>query len=485
MIGWMQKHRKYLVVTIWISTIAFVGAGFVGWGAYSFNKSGSSIAKVGDRTISVKDMQFAYSNAYNNINKQLQGTFTKEQANKMNLEQQVLNSLINEELLLNYADDIGLKALDDDVKNKLANSEIFQVDGEFNLDRYNLLLRDLRLTANEYESKLKRSILLEKLDNVVKISPKVKLTEMMASSLFMEDRISIDVIQINIENIDVNDSELKAYWEPIKDNFKTEKTYDVLTKFVPSSSEVVNEKELKEFYEESKFNYTDSDGKFKSFEDSKDEATNALKLKLAKKSALKKYIKIKNREENLTKKESIKNSSNLYPVDLLAMANPNDVLKPFEYKDGYMIAQLDNVNMPKTKSFEDARDEVLFLYRGKKAQELLEKKSKDSLANFNGTDVGFVSRDTNSSIQGLTFQETKYFTNKLFDNNNKQGYVLVGDKSVVYNILEQNLLDNNRVKKYNDQLTQLAANLQYSQLQTNLLVELKKRYKIEQYYKGK
>ncbi len=32
MITWMQRHKKWLVITIWISTIAFVGAGFVGWG---------------------------------------------------------------------------------------------------------------------------------------------------------------------------------------------------------------------------------------------------------------------------------------------------------------------------------------------------------------------------------------------------------------------------------------------------------------------
>ena len=33
MITWMQRHKRWLVITIWISTIAFVGAGFVGWGS--------------------------------------------------------------------------------------------------------------------------------------------------------------------------------------------------------------------------------------------------------------------------------------------------------------------------------------------------------------------------------------------------------------------------------------------------------------------
>ena len=52
MITWMQKHRKWLVITIWISTIAFVGAGFVGWGAYDFNLArSSSAAKVGGEKI--------------------------------------------------------------------------------------------------------------------------------------------------------------------------------------------------------------------------------------------------------------------------------------------------------------------------------------------------------------------------------------------------------------------------------------------------
>jgi len=48
MITWMQKKKKYLIVTIWVSTIAFIGAGFVGWGAYDYGSKASSIAKVGD-----------------------------------------------------------------------------------------------------------------------------------------------------------------------------------------------------------------------------------------------------------------------------------------------------------------------------------------------------------------------------------------------------------------------------------------------------
>ena len=80
MINWMQKHKKSLIPTVWISTIAFVGAGFVGWGAYDLNKSRStSVAKVGDTAISIKEFQNKYSEVYNYLKSISDGKFTDEQ----------------------------------------------------------------------------------------------------------------------------------------------------------------------------------------------------------------------------------------------------------------------------------------------------------------------------------------------------------------------------------------------------------------------
>ena len=64
MITWMQKHKKYLIVTIWISTIAFVGAGFVGWGQYKYGDKAGTVAKVGKVDISLGELQTSYSNLY-------------------------------------------------------------------------------------------------------------------------------------------------------------------------------------------------------------------------------------------------------------------------------------------------------------------------------------------------------------------------------------------------------------------------------------
>ncbi len=64
MISWMQRHNKYLVITIWIATIAFIGAGAVGWGSMHFGQRAGSIAKIGDVTVSKLKYQFTYNNFY-------------------------------------------------------------------------------------------------------------------------------------------------------------------------------------------------------------------------------------------------------------------------------------------------------------------------------------------------------------------------------------------------------------------------------------
>ncbi len=104
----MQKALKGIWLgTIWISTIAFVGAGFVGWGAYDLNSNrATSVAKVGNRNITIQEFQKTYSNLYNYYSSLSEGKFTQEQADEMGLDRIALQRLIQENLFLNYVDDI-------------------------------------------------------------------------------------------------------------------------------------------------------------------------------------------------------------------------------------------------------------------------------------------------------------------------------------------------------------------------------------------
>ena len=119
MITWMQRHKRWLVITIWISTIAFVGAGFVGWGSYDYGKSSGNIGVVGDKEIQVSDLQSEYNALYSQYQNALGETFNQEMAKQFKLEEMAYNAVVQKFLLINYANDLGLYSTDKEVATYL------------------------------------------------------------------------------------------------------------------------------------------------------------------------------------------------------------------------------------------------------------------------------------------------------------------------------------------------------------------------------
>lgn len=168
MITWMQRHKKWLVSTIWISTIAFVGAGFVGWGSYDFGKKSGAVAVVGDREITVNEYQREYSALYEQYAKIFGDNFSKEMAEKLKLKDLAYKMSIEKNLILSYADEIGLTVTDEDIAKELLKYEAFIKNGKFDKDTYIKVLNRNGTTATEFEDSLKRNTLLQKLKNFLR-----------------------------------------------------------------------------------------------------------------------------------------------------------------------------------------------------------------------------------------------------------------------------------------------------------------------------
>ena len=145
MITWMQKHRKYLIVTVWISSIAFIAATMVGWGAYNFSSSASNVAEVGNIKISIDDFNRQYQSIYEQYNKKYQDTLgqplDEELAKKMGLENEALQILINKALLENFALDSGIRISNEDIALELHSYDTFKEKGQFSRAKYEDFLK--------------------------------------------------------------------------------------------------------------------------------------------------------------------------------------------------------------------------------------------------------------------------------------------------------------------------------------------------------
>lgn len=484
MITWMQRHKKYLVVTIWISVIAFVGAGFVGFGSVDLNTSRAKyVAKVGDLGITYKEFQNKFSELYSLQNQLSNGELTQELALNLNLDMQALVSLIQNKLFLNYALDLGLYASDDEVLQSLVKEEYFKKDdGSFDKDKYFSFLKSSGMKAADFEKQIKDEIIVKKLFDLLKLPVNDNELEMVASSLFMQDEINMKVIDLSKEkdNIQINENELKAFWEEHKDDYKSEQTYEYSLTIVEPSLDI-DENELKAFWEEHKYNYKDNDEKIKTYEEAKELAKIDLGLEKSEKEANLKYIDLKKAKIAFDKEITEKSNSAL--AYILKDLKANEISKPFKNNGKYFIVRLNKINYPTALDYEAAKELAIVDFKNEKFNELMikigeEESKKDEI---NGKNIGFITKDS-SNITDLDDIEFYTFINELFLKNTKKSFVVLSDKVIVYEILSQRLDNNEKLNENKSSLIKSLDDIKQKVMINDLLQELMKRYKVINFY---
>lgn len=483
MISWMQKHRKYLVVTIWVSVIAFVGAGFVGWGSYSFSNSSNLVASVDDKEINYPDLQSEYNRIYSFYAQMFGDNFNQELAKNLRLEEVAVKNLIENSLYENLAEDYGIKILDEEVSKEIISMESFWVEGKFNKDRYILVLNNSRLKPKDFEEQIRKSLLIQKIKESLKLPNTALELEVFKNLQSVEDNLS--VLTISKENLDLNysRSDIEKFWSGKKDNYKSKTEY--LVKLVEHSVDSVelSEAEIEEFYNSNKNDFVDINQSILPFEIVKDEVELEAKFKSLKKVALREYLKLKKDELNI---ESIKIAEDdfSYSLDILEALRSNnagDTLKPIRVDNGYASLKIVEVISPKTLAFDDAFDRAKEDFLVDFTKTALEQEAKSKLDSFEGKNIGFVSKSYENSIENLTDDEKSEFLDRVFESKSANGYVLFNDKVTLFTINSQRFAENDQsLDSFSENIDKIKGNI----LNNNILKLLEKKYQINLYYKG-
>ena len=487
MISWMQKNNKYLVVTIWVATIAFIGAGFVGWGSVNFGSRANSVAKVGDINIPISKYSFNYNNLYLQYAQKFNGKFDKEEAKKLGLGKAVLSNLINEALLLNFAKEYGIITTDKEVALEIISFPQFKdKSGAFNKEYYEAFLRNRGLKAKDFERILKDEITVKKVLNLTDVKPLPLEKEAMESSLKIADKIRYKVFKTKDIDVKIDEAELKSFWDKNKLNYLTKTEYKVEILWTKPKDLNISDADIEEYYKANSFNYTNKDGKVLDLKDAKEAVLNDLKLKKIKKQAVIERSRFKkgklNASESLTLKE---NDSKLSPKiwEELKNAKEGVYLKPKAIKDSYVTVHLVKVVKPKVMSFDEAKELVLKDYKSKKQQEKLESIVKEALNDtkeFKIEPKDYISLSKFEVLPNLTPQDSALLTRAIFSSPKKVGSVKVSDGVVVYEVVDQKMLDNNSTS---NSFEKEVATIKSNEFTTNLLKDLSSKYTTEVFIK--
>lgn len=487
MITWMQRHRKYLVITIWISTIAFIGAGFVGWGQYNYGDKAGAVAKVGDVSITSAELQKSYSNLFNQYNQLFQGKFDEKQAQQFGLQRQALRQLVNQALVLNLAKNYGLAVTDKELWEVIKSQSAFTKDGTFDKTTYAEVLKQNRLSIKEYEESMKKELLIQKTLYLLSSGAKPIEKNTLADALGVSDKINYKILTPNMISLSPSDTELKAFWEKRSTEFKTSPSYEISYVTQAPVTVAPSPKEISDYYDINRQMLKNGEGKVLSLQDAQPIIVAALNEKATEKEALRLYIDYKKgslKPGMTAQKATVTDSASPFSAELtkeiteLSLEKP--FLKPRKVDNGYVVVKLDKMNPARPKTYEEAKTDVMALYLNDAKKTKLQELAQNSYKTFSGTTTDFLTRKESAKIAGLSEPEGSEFLSKLFASKQKQGFITLESGNVImYNVLEQKLLQDRTLADENAVLK-----LKGSLLDQGLIKALESKYPVEIYVEG-
>lgn len=436
----MQKHKKWLVITIWISTISFIAAGMVGWGSYSFHLNEGIVAKVGNLNITERQLQNRYRQLYAQYD--TDGQMDAQKAQELGLEDIAFKSLIEQALLQNLALDLGLRITHKEITDEISNLSYFQKEGKFDASLYKGLLKQNGIKPLEFEEDIKNDLLIKKISSVIPFGEVKELEkDTFLFPLQIQDQIQIKILAHKDIKPSVTQEELKSFWNQHKNQFQ----YPAITKIeyvlIRTDSQKPTLEELKQFYEETKAQHIDKNGNLQDFDQVKPKLLAQQQENMAENKALREYIALKKSKEKYAQEKTLNEGDTSLGIEVtkaIEQARVNETLKPIKTDVGFVVVKILEKKPKSTKDFVDAKEEALAKLLAQKTQDLLIRKAQELVQKgFEGENLGYITQE--SKIKHLTSEENQTFLNQVFTSASKQGYVSLQNKIILFKVTQQKL----------------------------------------------
>ena len=390
----MMERMREGASSIWVKIIlgliilSFV---FAGVGSYLAGGSEQVAAKVDDREISQREFEMAYQNERNRMQAQLGDYFSTLMGDPAYVQQfrrSVLDRMVNDLLIEQRANELGLRISDQQVRQTILSMPEFQRDGAFDNDQYNALLRRSGLTPDMFAESMRTDLLRQQLLLAIQGSDFALGNEV--TSLIKLERqereirtLTLDVAEFT-NKAEVTDEEAQAYYEQNPLQFtrpdQVKAAYIELSGTNLKETLNVSEDDAKAYYDENQNKYGTAEQRQASHilvqgkgSEAKTKAENLLSelnngadfAELAKTSS----------DDTFSGKDGGKldwfERGVMDPAfeEAAFGLNKGEISGVVESDFGYHIIKLDDIKEPQVKPFADVRDEILAELREQRAAE--------------------------------------------------------------------------------------------------------------------
>jgi len=189
-------------------------------------------ARVNGELVTASDFTQAYSNRFRQMSQMRGGKYTTDNAKQDNLKVETLKGLIDQELIAQQADDLGIRVGDTEVADAIARSPQFQQDGTFSFDYYKRLVENgYGMSVKRFEEAYRRDLLRSKVVQAAIAGANVSEDEVKAAYAGQHESAAITWVRFNPfmfrDAATATDAEaeeyMKAHGEEIGKKYEDEK----------------------------------------------------------------------------------------------------------------------------------------------------------------------------------------------------------------------------------------------------------------------
>ncbi len=199
---------------------------FAGIGSYLVSGSNNSAAKVGNSEISRGEFEQAYQNERNRMQSQLGDYFSNllgDPAYVASFRKSVLDRMINERLLEQHAESLGLRVSDQQVRQMILEMPQFQKDGKFDQEIYQSALRRVGYTPDNFAQYLRQDLVRSQLLDAIQGSDFSLQNEITAQGALISQTREVRTLTLKVDDyaakVTPSDEAINAYYKEHQDNY--------------------------------------------------------------------------------------------------------------------------------------------------------------------------------------------------------------------------------------------------------------------------
>jgi peptidyl-prolyl cis-trans isomerase D len=247
--------------------IALICVPFALWGINSYFEGGggsNDVAKVGGQTISDTQLQRAYNNRFRQLQQMMGKQFDPDTIKPQVLRKQVLHSMIQRSLLIQYANEQGYRVTDGEVLAYLQQMPVFQENGKFSPQKYHQLLQQNGMQAQAFEDQIRQALLVQQLQKGLQGATLVTQTDVKQAWRFQHERRAVSFLVFHAghyqKQAQVSQDQIEKYYRSHKQAFSAPKqvklAYIALDSKHLKPDQAASESNLKQLYKNEKNQFT-------------------------------------------------------------------------------------------------------------------------------------------------------------------------------------------------------------------------------------